>query len=98
MEGLSVGDGDPEGAGVMVRDVEGLSVGDGDPGGVGVMVRDGLSLEVWLIERVSEELIVLDGLALMLRVPVTETVLESERDRRRVGDPEGGIPIVPKKL
>jgi hypothetical protein len=30
------------------------------------MDRDGLSLEVWLLERVSEELIVLDGLALTL--------------------------------
>jgi hypothetical protein len=44
------------------------------------MDRDGLSLAEEVRERVSEELIVLDGLALMLRVPVTETVLESERD------------------
>jgi len=44
------------------------------------MDRDGLSLAEEEIERVSEELLVLDGLALLLRVPVVETVLESERD------------------
>ena len=62
------------------------------------MDRDGLSLAEEEIERVSEELLVLDGLALLLRVPVAETVLETEGDRVNVGDPEGGIPIVPAKL
>jgi hypothetical protein len=57
---------------VTETDVEGLAVadreevGDWDPGGVGVMDRDGLSLAEGEIERVSEGLLVLDGLALML--------------------------------
>jgi len=44
------------------------------------MDRDGLSLAEEVLERVSEELLVLDRLALLLRVPVAETVLEREGD------------------